>query len=482
MPYNLIVTSKGWWDVRRVVVLSLAIIPFFGLPTTARAQTNYQRIKSFGPQSAGANPYSRLIEGSDGLLYGTTHSGGTAFQGTVFSLAKDGSGYFVLHNFTNGLFPVGGLVEGSGGALYGTASAGGSYNDGLVFKINKDGSGISTLHDFAGGTGDGAVPSGDLVAGPGGTLYGTTSQGGISNVGTVFRMNAGGTGYTNLHHFSGVGTGDGGNPYAGLVLATDGFLYGTTQNGGSNNFGTVFKIGTNGTGYVVLHHFAGVSAQDGRLPIGQLIQVSDGLLYGTTYYGGTNDVGSIFSLNTNGSSFSVMLNFATGAGGCQPWGGLAEGTNGILYGTTRLGGSNDVGTVFRINKDGSGYTVLHRFQSTGGDGTLPQAALLLPASDGALYGVTPIGGDLTYGTIFRLLSISPRVTITRIFKNDPAVGLTMAGGAAGLTYNIQATTNLAKTNAWQVIGSAVAAIDGSFQFIDSNATNFPARFYRSVSP
>ena len=154
-----------------------------------------------------------------------------------------------------------------------------------------------------------------------------------------------------------------------------------------------------------------------------MIQGSDRLLYGTTYYGGANDAGCIYKLTTNGGSYSIAFSFTVGSEGYQPWGGLAEGTNGVLYGTTRLGGTNDVGTVFKINKNGTGYSVLHRFQSTGGDGNLPQAALLLPASDGALYGVTPVGGGSSYGTVFKLSPTLSPITITRISKNSPAIVL-----------------------------------------------------------
>jgi hypothetical protein len=135
-----------------------------------------------------------------------------------------------------------------------------------------------------------------------------------------------------------------------------------------------------------------------------------------------------------------------------------------------------------MKTDGSGYTNLHRFATSGGDGYLPQSALLLMASDGALYGVTPSGGDATGGTVFKLFSSPPKVIITSLTRSGAGVLLNLAGGAAGQTYNIQTTTNVSLTPSWQVAGSSVAGIDGRFQFLDTAATNRPMRFYRSATP
>jgi uncharacterized repeat protein (TIGR03803 family) len=455
----------------------------FSWLAVAEAQTNYQRIKSFGPFAQGVNPVSRLTEGSDGLLYGTTRGGGALGQGTVFSLQKDGSGYTMLHSFTNGFFPVGGLAEGTNGALYGTTQNGGSSNYGLAFRLNKNGSGFTVLHEFKSDPTDGGLPFGDLIIGSDGAVYGTTAQGGISNAGTVFKLKEDGSGYTNLHHFAACLCSDGSGPYAGLVQGKDKVLYGTTLTGGGSNFGTIFKLNGDGTGYTVLHSFSGAAVGDGRQSLATLIQAADGLLYGTTYNGGSNDLGMIYKMNTNGGAYSVLLSFTTnGPAGNQPWGGLAEGANGTLFGTTRFGGDADAGTVFRMKTDGSGYTNLHRFATSGGDGYLPQSALLLMASDGALYGVTPSGGDATGGTVFKLFSSPPKVIITSLTRSGAGVLLNLAGGAAGQTYNIQTTTNVSLTPSWQVAGSSVAGIDGRFQFLDTAATNRPMRFYRSATP
>jgi uncharacterized repeat protein (TIGR03803 family) len=189
----------------------------------------------------------------------------------------------------------------------------------------------------------------------------------------------------------------------------------------------------------------------------------------------------LFKLNKNGTSYSVFYSFTGLTNGIHPFGTLAQGTDGVLYGTTQNGGVFDFGAVFRINTNGSNQVVRHHFDEAGGDGTQPAATLLL-GSDGALYGSTYSGGDADSGTLFRLFSFAPRIAFTGIQRNGNGALLSLSGGAAGLTYNIQATTNLLVTNAWQVIGSSEAGIDGRFQFLDAGATNRPVRFYRSTVP
>jgi len=452
------------------------------LLATSQAQTNFQRILSFGPTTqSSSSPRGQLIEGSDGWVYGTTYSGGTNGSGTVFKISKTGVGFTQMHSFTDRDFPYGGLVEANDGALYGTTSGGGINGSGTVFKLNKDGSGFSLLHVFPSSTGDGEQPQANLTLGNGGVLYGTTVSGGAANRGIIFRLNPDGSGYTNLHSFAGASAdGDGSFTFASLCQGFDGALYGTTQYGGSNDLGAVFKLNPDGTDYAILHHFSG-GPVDGRFPLGGLAQGSDGLLYGTTYYGGANDLGTLFKLGTNGGAYAVLRAFTDGIQGNQPYTGLVQDADGTLYGTTRYGGSNDGGTVFKLNEDGSGYTVLHSFSGLGGEGSQPLAALLV-GTDGALYGSTYSGGDYTAngvgGTLFRLFASNPQVVITSLTPDSGGFILSFAGGAAGRTYQVQATTNHC-SGCWQTIGSSTAAIDGTFRFSDATASNVPCRFYRS---
>ncbi len=380
--------------------------------------SDYSILHSFSTaDNDGRYPQYGLVEGSDGALYGTTYGGGSNNAGTLFKLNKDRTDYSVLRRFSltggDAWAPQAGLVEGSDGALYGTTSIGCSNNSGTVFKMNKDGSSYTVLRSFGSAGEDGRYPYAGLLEGSDGALYGTTYRGGSNNSGTVFKMNKDGTDYNVLHSFSLTG-GDGWAPQAGLVEGSDRALYGTTYQGGSNNSGTVFKLNKDGTDYSVLHRFS-LTGGDGWAPQAGLVEGSDRALYGTTYSGGSNNSGTVFKLNEDGTDYSVLRNFSgAGGDGRYPYAGLVEGNDGALYGTTYGGGSNNLGTVFKLNKDGSGYSVLYNFSITGGDGHNPQAALAM-GRDGAFYGTTRNGGDLGFGTVFRLLVNSPPVAVARAF-------------------------------------------------------------------
>ncbi len=454
-----------------------------GSQALVTAQTNYQRILSFGPlPTAGSSPRGQLLEASDGWLYGTTYSGGASNLGTVFRIAKDGSGFTVLRSLSAGYYPYAGLVEGTDGALYGTASAGGSNKGGTVFKLNKDGGGFLTLHEFDPASTDGGAPIGALCLGADGIFYGTTSGGGAGNMGTVFKINSIGTVFTVLHAFTGLTNGvDGSYPVGGLLQGQDGSLYGTTQTGGSNDFGTAFKLNTDGTGFSLIYQFrSGVG--DGHVPSGTLLQTADGMLFGTTAYGGTSDSGAVFRLGTNGSNYALLNSFSGGVDGNQPLAGLALGTNGALYGTTRYGGASNAGVAFVLGTSGNGFAVLRSFLASSGDGGQPIAGLRL-ASDGAWYGTCYYGGDYlsnnVSGVSFRLSAVAPPVWIRSIDYLSASVLLGFANGTAAQTYRILASPDLSP-GSWQEIGTSTAAIDGSFQFRDTSSGSSRARFYRSA--
>ncbi len=261
-----------------------------------------------------------------------------------------------------------------------------------MFTLNKDGSGFRVLHSFAGSGGDGQHPFAGLIEGSDGALYGTTVGGGSNGVGTAFTLNKDGSRYGVLHNFHTNGF-DGANPFAGLVEGSDGALYGTTRDGGSNGVGTVFTLNRDGSRYGVLLSFR-PDGFDGQNPSAGLVEGSDGALYGTTCNGGSNGVGTVFTLNRDGSCYGVLCSFRPdGSDGQNPSAGLLEGSDGILYGTTYNGGSNGVGTVFKLNKDGRAYTAVLSFGGLGGDGANSSAGLV-EGSDGALYGTTVGGGRL----------------------------------------------------------------------------------------
>ncbi|MBU6399913.1 MAG: putative Ig domain-containing protein, partial [Verrucomicrobia bacterium] len=411
----------------------------------------YQTLHSFtGTGGDGRVPLGGLLQGSDGALYGTTAGGGSYSDGTIFKLNKDGTGYTVLYSFGSvvgdGVEPYyGRLVQGSDGALYGTTMSGGSNGGGTVFKLTTlDGISYTetVLHSFP-FLESGAGPWGGLVLASDGALYGTTYMGGGGTLGTVFKLNTDGTGFTVVFSFPYFYTGpsapDGAYPAASLVQGSDGALYGTTEGGGNSGYisgyipgyGTVFNLSTaDGINYTeaVLHNFTGPTG-DGKYPYASLMQGSDGAFYGTTTAGGsgaysTLTFGTVFRVNADGSGYRVLYNFlgnfTAGVGdGYSPVAGLVQGSDGALYGITDGGGSGNHGTVFKLNTDGTGYTVLHSFGTFTGDGEDPQAGLMR-GSDGALYGTTSNGGASGNGVVFRLVPATT-TTITPGTIPDQAV-------------------------------------------------------------
>jgi len=299
----------------------------------------------------GAEPFSGpLVVG--GNIYGTTYWGGHNGRGTVFQLTPAGQ-LTTLYSFcsqpgcTDGASPIAGLVQ-AGGNFYGTTQLGGANGAGTIFEITPAGQ-LTTLYSFCSQSGctDGAYPWAGLIQGANGNLYGTTQQGGTIGAGTIFEITPAGQ-LTTLYSFcSQSGCADGAVPYAGLVQATNGNLYGTTLDGGVNgDAGTVFEITLTGQ-LTTLHSFCAQSGcADGRLPYAGLIQASDGNLYGTTLIGGANGYGTVFGITPNGQ-LSTLHSFAF-TDGAEPFGGLAEDANGNLYGATYFGGTQYNGTIFSL--------------------------------------------------------------------------------------------------------------------------------------
>jgi uncharacterized repeat protein (TIGR03803 family) len=341
----------------------------------------------------GAYPTATVIQGSDGNFYGTTDTGGTANQGTMFRITPLGV-ETVLYSFgngTDGQVPEGTLIQGSDGNFYGTTGYGGTDGLGTVFKITP--AGIETvLHSFGGG-GDGIVPFVGLVQGSDGNFYGTTGFGGSANRGTVFKITPAGV-ETVLHSF-GSGT-DGQILGAALIQGSDGNFYGVTQNGGTAASGTVFKITPLGV-ETVLYSFGSGGATDGTFPLGGLIQGSDGNFYGTTGSVGTQNTGTVFRITPAGVE-TILHTFGSGTDGAIPEGQLIQGSDGNFYGTTASGGTADSGTIFKMTPLGV-ETVLHSF-GNGTDGATPEASLI-QGSDGNFYGTTGNGGTAGFGTVFR---------------------------------------------------------------------------------
>jgi uncharacterized repeat protein (TIGR03803 family) len=445
-------TMHGRWFRFAALVVTLwlagaAWIPCFG-------QFIYQQIKTLPageiPGSVavdgtmGDRPVGELLEGNDGKLYGTTSHTQNGNDGAVFRVNKDGSGFVDLWRFgfmpNDGSHSLAGLVQGNDGSFYGTTFFGGTNNLGTVFMLSSAGNGGYTnkiLKSFTGINGDGSNPASKLIFGTDGFLYGTTVNGGTNNIGTVFKLLPTGGSFTNLRSLA-TASADGAHPFAGLVQGTNGMLFGTCSNGGPNGAGVVFRIGKNGSGYSNIRVFGGTG--DGTNPVASVVCDTNNTLYGVTLRGGINNVGTIYKINADGTGYAKLTNFTGTAGnvlGSQPRGSLIIGTDGLLYGTTELGGANNNGTVFSLSRNGGGYTVLRNFTKSldPSDGDDPRSALI-QGSDGGFYGTTFNGGTNQFGnqngTLFSLGLRPPNDDFT---NRIPLVGSdAMASG-----FNLNAT-------------------------------------------
>lgn len=386
----------------------------------------------------GAQPISPLMQASDGNLYGMTLAGGennscdptnpNEFRscGTIYKVNSSGS-VNVFHSFgetlAKGAQPSGRLMQGTDGALYGVTANGGVHGNGTAFKITLGGN-HTVLHSFGATPNDGIVPQDGLVQGPDGNLYGVTASGGTNhcpsipqaggNCGTIFRLTPDGV-KTTLHSFGGTATA-GFQPNGPLLRASDGNFYGTTTNGGTNscglsggtnNCGTVFRMTPSGS-VTTLYSF-GASPVDGIAPQGSLIVGRDGAMYGTTASGGDRNGGTVFRITTGGA-YSIVFDFVALANGQGPRPHLVMGTDGNFYGMTSSGGEHGGslnGIIFRLTPSGQ----LTRLYSFGPVNVGPHdtGSGLMQASDGAFYGVTRYNGTLGgvgarsgFGTLFKL--------------------------------------------------------------------------------
>jgi uncharacterized repeat protein (TIGR03803 family) len=412
------------------LVLFLAAVPIVAAAQTLTTLVNFDGTN-------GSSPTSAPVQGLDGNFYGTATGGGTDSNGTVFKMTTAGTLTTLLDFDTaNGASPNG-LVLATNGNLYGT-TGGNAINDGTVFAITTTGK-LTTLYTFCqqGGSSctDGLSPAAPVVQAANGDFYGTTFSGGDNQSGTVFEITPAGK-LTTLYSFCADGSPcpDGDGPRAGLVQATNGNLYGTTSNGGADGGGTVFVISTAGK-LITLYNFCTLAnCADGRLPYGGLVQGANGNLYGTTRAGGANGQGTVFELTLEGKlatlySFCSMTDCADGA---DPYGTLVLATDGNFYGTTTEFGISDCaaisglcGTVFKITPKGK-LTTLYSFCSKAdcADGAYAYAGLV-QGTDGTFYGTTIYGGTSNDGTVY---SVSTGL--------GPFVETLPTSGAVGATIKI----------------------------------------------
>jgi uncharacterized repeat protein (TIGR03803 family) len=379
---------------RRFAPLAVAAALFcIGAPGVALADPSTV-VYSFAGDGTGAQPYGTMVQAGDGYLYGTatTNSPDNGW-GLVFRVKPDGTGYQVVHSFdgsTDGGTPRADLFIGKDGAIYGSSSTGsGNAQYGTLWRVTTAGQ-FSLLRTFT--NADGSYPGTPFVQDGNGVLYGTVASGGGGGRGVVFSMQPDGSQYLVLHQFS--GDASGGIP-RGIALGSDGVLYGVTAAGGNTGEGVAFAVGTDGNGFKVLHSFDS-SVGDGNNPQANIVQLpSDGYLYGTTNGGGSGGYGTVFRFNAAGA-FNTVLNFDSISNGAYPTAPLTVGKNGLLYGTAPFGGANDAGTLYEIKPDGTVVGVI----STGDSAYIPQAGLT-KASNGMLYTPTYAGGSFSSGAILQ---------------------------------------------------------------------------------
>jgi uncharacterized repeat protein (TIGR03803 family) len=421
----------------------------------------------------GANPWLGLVQASDGNFYGTTQVGGAYYTscmaegidsgcGTVFKITPSGT-LTTLHSFdvADGAWPVSGLIQGTDRNLYGTTlSAGAHNNGGTVFKITLTGT-LTTLYSFCSQSGctDGADPYGTLLQASDGDFYGTTSAGGAHGDGTVFKITSSGT-LTTLYSFcSQSSCGDGSDPQAGLIQATDGNFYGTTSAGGTSHYcsidngcGTVFKITPSGT-LTTLYNFCSQNGcTDGSYSVTGLMQASDGNFYGTALTGGANSCisggtnlgcGTVFKITSQGA-FTTLRSF-DGTDGSFPYGAPVQATDGRLYGTTNAGGASvsctgGCGTVYSLPVSALSLAMHFDFD---GEGTGTDYTIWRPSS-GTWY-VLPTNGGTSIETQW---GKSGDIVVPGDYDGDGITDYAVWRPSAGTWYVILSSTGKSVSYAW----------------------------------
>jgi uncharacterized repeat protein (TIGR03803 family) len=363
----------------------------------------------------GNGPGSPILDPS-GNVYGSTPSGGPGEFGgfgNVYKLARAGEGWILdnLYNFkgeNDGSAPLGALTFGPSRVLFGTATAYGANLHGTVFQLQPPPTfcravscpwNITVLYAFRGGTIDGAVPNGNVAFDAAGNMYGTTNYGGQNNYGTIWELTRSGGTWTETVLYSFDGT-HGSYPLSGVALDSAGNLYGTTSAGGANGYGEVYELTHSGSNWSiqVLHSLQ--NGSDGRSPIGGVVLDNAGNVYASAQHGGQNSGGTVFELSpANGAwNFSLLYSLSGLAG---PSSSLTLDSSGSLYGTTYQDGNNQVGNVFELSPSNGSWTYADLHDFSGSDGKLPLGSVVLDAS-GDIFGTASEGGSGFDGVVFEI--------------------------------------------------------------------------------
>ena len=446
---------------------------------------------SFNNSLSGRYSYSKLVQASDGKLYGTTAIGGTGNYGTLYSWDETSAAYAVHHNFAagtsaNGAKPYGSLILAANGKLYGTTSESQTPDKSTLFSYNLSTATFLVEVQFSSLT-HGMNARGGLLQASDGNIYGCAPEGGVSSFGTMYRYNPSSSVFTKLTDF--YVRPDGANAMSGLIRGQDNKFYGMTSEGGTLNGGVIFRIDPLTHVYTVLHNFQVFS-----LPEGKLFQSANGLLYGLTHGGGSSGQGCLFSYNLSTGIYTVLVNF-TGSNGRIPNGELIQLPNGKLYGFTAYGGSvNDDGVIFSYDPGTSTFTKHAEFTGPV-TGKRPNGSFVL-AGNGNLYGLAQLGGNGDCGSIFCFNPATNQLTTVHLFAiaegvrpygslikatNGKLYGLTSQGGLLdkGTIFSFDPAVNgfvteyfLTVTTGESPLGSLYQAVDGKLYGMTNRGGTF----------
>jgi len=394
-------------------------------------------------------PSGELLLASDGSLYGTSTDGGDFGTGSLFQVTPESEITVHVH-FTDGIapalgaFPRAGLVADSAGNLWGTSEQGGQFGYGTVFKFNPTTKVLTTEHEFA--NTDGAYPVCTLLNDGTDRFIGTTREGGTGGLGTIFRIDSSNSTLTVIAEFTGLsGAVKGSNPKGGLRMDGMGRFWGTTSTGGVNNLGSIYR--TDLVTVTTVVEFTGTNgAAEGASALTSLVSDGAGNLWGTTLLGGNGDFGTVFKINTTTDVFTTVHEFDD-LSGSSPSGRLVLDGAGGFFGTASQGGQNDAGTIFRINIASGLLETVTDFTGTTGDnpGSFPTAGLTADGL-GNFWGVATAGGVDNNGTIFTIGSVSEDFLLIAEPYDTPkpptvSVAAPPSSGTSGSAINLTGTAD-----------------------------------------
>lgn len=434
----------------------------------------------------GCNPYSSLIQANDGYLYGMTHDGGANNVGVIFQYNITSNTYTkkVDLSSANGYNPGGRLLQASDGNIYGMTYYGGANNLGVIFQYNYTTNTYVKKMDLNNTIG--SNPVGSLMQANNGNLYGMTYVGGSNNKGVIFEYNYSTNSYIKKFDFN---TTNGYGPYGNLIQATDGNFYAMTVSGGTGGGtfggGVIFQYNVNTNVYSKKYDFI---SSGGPGPQGSLMQAADGRLYGFTYSGGISGLGSIFQYNITNGTFTNKVDIEYAVNGSEPDGSLIQVDHNYFYGVTPNGGVNNAGVIFQYNFFTNEY--IKKFDFTITSGYRPHSIIM--GYDGDFYGMTVGGGTNGYGTIYKYNyhtdSLSklfdfnnsngsnPQGSLIQV-SNGIFYGMTTYGGANGngviFQYNYMTKTYTKKfdfitANGANPYGNLIQVTDSNFYGMTKN--------------